>query len=427
MTEALRVLLFGQLAGRIERFAPNRMRLTYEEAWRHARSAVPISISMPLAAAVHQGRVVEAWLWGLLPDNAFILERWGRRYQVSPRNPLALLAHVGEDCPGAVQIVRPERLDTLRDAHAGDIKWLDDAGVAAELRRLDRDKSAWRAAGESGQFSLAGAQPKTALLFDGERWGIPSGRSPTTHILKPPVEGLDHHVENEHFCLSLARAVGLPAAASRVGHFEDRVAIIVERYDRLRLDRSNTDLPAFTRVHQEDMCQALGRYPWEKYQNEGGPGPEDIVLLLRRHSSRPDADIATFLDALVFNWLIAGTDAHAKNYALLLAGGGQVRLAPLYDIASSLPYDDIPVEKAKLAMKIGGKYRVNDIVWRHWRRLYEAVRVDADMYLERHMTLARKIAETAEMLAANMADQGLDQTFMSTLGCAIAKRAGKHS
>ena len=426
MTIKLSVLLFDQPAGVIARPPSRPPELAYNDTWRHAEGGVPLSVSMPLTAARHQGKALEAWLWGLLPDNAFILEQWGRRFQVSARNPLALLAHVGEDCPGAVQIVRPERLDTLRDAHAGDIKWLDDAGVASELRRLDRDKSAWRAAGESGQFSLAGAQPKTALLFDGERWGIPSGRSPTTHILKPPVEGLDHHVENEHFCLSLARAVGLPAAASRVGHFEDRVAIIVERYDRLRLDRSNTDLPAFTRVHQEDMCQALGRYPWEKYQNEGGPGPEDIVLLLRRHSSRPDADIATFLDALVFNWLIAGTDAHAKNYALLLAGSGQVRLAPLYDIASSLPYADIPVMKAKLAMKIGGKYRVDDIVWRHWHRLYEAVRVDADMYMKRHTALARKIADSAETLASNMADQGLDRTFMSTLGCAIARRAGKY-
>jgi hypothetical protein len=45
-----------------------------------------------------------------------------------------------------------------------------------------------------------------------------------------------------------------------------------------------------------------------------------------------------FAGALAFNWLIASTDAHAKNYGLLLAGR-QIRLAPLYDIASILPYD----------------------------------------------------------------------------------------
>ena len=108
------------------------------------------------------------------------------------------------------------------------------------------------------------------------------------------------------------------------------------------------------------MCQALPVHPAIKYQNQGGPGPGQIVDLLRANVSgqRVDQDVATFLDALILNWLIGGTDAHAKNYSILIGAGGLVRLAPLYDIASILAYPDVDPRKAKLAMKIGDTYRL---------------------------------------------------------------------
>ena len=185
--------------------------------------------------------------------------------------------------------------------------------IAERLRALREDHSAWRIPRDTGQFSLAGAQPKTALLFENKKWGVPSGRVPTTHILKPPSGEFDGHAENEHFCLELARALGLPVVDSRIMHFKDEVAIVVERYDRVRI------AGGLRRVHQEDMCQALGIPPTRKYQNEGGPGIRDIVDLLSDVLDELQReDIATFLDSVVYNWLIAGTDAHAKNYALLI-------------------------------------------------------------------------------------------------------------
>src|SRR6185295_3454712 len=133
-------------------------------------------------------------------DNAHILDRWGRRFRVSPRNAFALLAHVGEECAGAVQFVRPERVKALRGRARKSVQWLDTADVAERLHALRVDQSAWRQPGDTGQFSLAGAQPKTALLLEKGRWGVPSGRTPTTHILKPPTGGFHGHAENERFC-----------------------------------------------------------------------------------------------------------------------------------------------------------------------------------------------------------------------------------
>src|SRR5207248_10152473 len=140
-----------------------------------------------------------------------------------------------------------------------------------------------------------------------------------------------------------------PAAASSVARFGGETAIVVERYDRVRVGRE------VVRVHQEDMCQALAELPTRKYENEGGPGTRAIVDLLREHSRRGVEDVATFLGGLAFNWLVAGTDAHAKNYSVLIGAGG-VRLAPLYDVASALPYRGVQLQKLALAMKIGGKY-----------------------------------------------------------------------
>ena len=161
-----------------------------------------------------------------------MLARWASKFQVSARSVFALISHVGEDCAGAVQFVPPERLDAIRSGKEDKVEWLDESELAKRLRALREDHAAWRLPRDTGQFSLAGAQPKTALFQQNDRWGIPSGRIPTTHILKPPTGHFDGHAENEHICLMLARNLGLPAAQSNVRRFKDEVAIVVERYDR---------------------------------------------------------------------------------------------------------------------------------------------------------------------------------------------------
>lgn len=344
--------------------------------------AYPLSLSLPLSQPEHPHAPIDAFLRGLLPDNDIVLQRWAHRFGVSPRNAFALIREVGVDCAGAVQFVPEER---LQGGRSDSIAWLTDDDVATRLRLLREDVSAGRLAGDAGQLSLAGAQPKTALLFDGQRWGVPSGRTATSHILKPALPNLEGHVENEHVCLNLARAFGMPAARSEARMFGDQQAIVVERYDRVDI-RTMADAQMFTsfaetvpvyRVHQEDLCQALSLHPSRKYQSDGGPGPAEVVGLLRsvvsagqprskeaaasRAVSAIVEDVTTFRDALIFNWLIGGTDAHAKNYSLLLGGRGLVRLAPLYDIATALVYPHLDPMKARMAMRIGGEYRLEHI------------------------------------------------------------------
>lgn len=337
MTDQLVALLGGRAVGYVRRDRRGRLSFIYNDDWRYARGAYPLSVSIPLAAAEHGHAAVEAFLWGLLPDNEFVLDRWARKFHVSARNAFALISHVGEDCAGAAQFVRSERVEAYVGTDPGAVEWLDEQGVAERLRMLRADHSAWRAPRDTGQFSLAGAQPKTALLLENGRWGVPSRRVPTTHILKPPTGEFDGHAENEHLCLKLAGRLGMPTVSSDVMRFEDQMAIVVERYDRRHTKKG------LIRVHQEDICQALSVLPTRKYENEGGPGPRAVIDLLREYSGAREEDVSTFVDALAFNWLIAGTDAHAKNYSVLIGPSGRVCLAPLYDLASALPYDDMDI------------------------------------------------------------------------------------
>lgn len=417
MTNELVVLLDGTEVGRVRRDARGRLTFVYDSNWRGAGGAYPLSLSMPLAAEEHGPAAVQAFLWGLLPDNERVLDRWAKKFQVSARSVFALISHVGEDCAGAVQFITPDRMEALKSGKEDKVEWLDEASIAKRLQILREDHAAWRLPRDTGQFSLAGAQPKTALLLQKNRWGVPSGRIPTTHVLKPPTGHFDGHAENEHVCLLLARKLGLPVADTKVMRFEKEIAIVVERYDRQF--RGNDII----RVHQEDICQALGILPTKKYQNEGGPMPADIVELLRSYSTDREADVGTFVNALGFNWLIAGTDAHAKNYSLLLASGPHVRLAPLYDIASILPYDDVDMPKIKLAMKIGGEYKLSQIGSRQWQKFAREVRIDADELINGLISMAAKIPDEVTALTTQTRKEGLDNTVIGRLATALIARA----
>ncbi|WP_375395591.1 type II toxin-antitoxin system HipA family toxin [uncultured Sphingomonas sp.] len=428
----LAVLLDGVLAGHVVANG-NRMSFSYDKGWRHAADAYPLSLSMPLAARDHPHARINAFIWNLLPDNERTLDRWARQFQVSAGNCFALIGAVGEDCAGAVQFVRPDRLDAVLSATEPDIEWLDDRSIGDRLRSVLNDAASGRTAGDNGQFSLAGAQPKTALLFDGGRWGVPAGRTPTTHILKPPARAMPGHAENEHLCLRLAARLGLRTARSEVRRFDGQLAIVVKRYDRIQ---AGPDGPVdLVRLHQEDMCQAKAVLPWHKYQNEGGPDAASIAALIRGAVHSPMrsgdriggpmiGDLWGFVDALIFNWMIGGTDAHAKNYGFLL-GADTVRLAPLYDVASAYGFAGIEPQRMKLAMKIGGYYKVEQIVLRHWARWATEAALDPDAVVQRIAALAAALPDALSKVVEEMRGQGLGHSVVDSLAMLLPERAAR--
>ncbi|WP_305806016.1 type II toxin-antitoxin system HipA family toxin [Stenotrophomonas sp. YIM B06876] len=407
---ALTLLLSGRIAGRLEADGNGNPRLRYADTWLNTAGAYAVSLSLPLTQADFPPQAVSAVLWGLLPDNESLLQRWGTRFHVSPRNPVALLSHVGEDCAGAVQFVSDERLEDVLSGRDDQIEPLDDAELADRLRRLRQDNGMARNVDDVGQFSLAGAQSKIALLRqDDGSWAIPAGRVPTTHILKPPGGDYDGFVENEMFCLRLAQALGLPAATVEKIDIGGETAICVSRYDRAR---TNGNL---VRVHQEDFCQALGVMPQIKYQSQGGPGPADLAKILWDHSSQPRTDVETLFQALAFNYLIGGTDAHAKNYSLLFGAGGNVRLAPLYDISSALPYPHLQKRKIKMAMKIGSHYRWWDIRPEDWQETATSMQLNPALALQILSVMCLMLPDTAQQAQQQLLSEGIEHPVLDLL------------
>ena len=421
MSEKLIAVYGNQTVGLLH-YAQDRISFEYDEAWQNSQDAFPLSLSMPLIAKRHSDKVVRPFVSGLLPDNAEVLRRWGQRFHVSPRNPFRLLTHVGEECAGAVQFLTEDRAESHDTATTqASVTWLSDDELAERIKTLIADHSAARRLGDQGQFSLAGAQPKTGLYRDSlsEKWGIPYGKTPTTHILKPSTGQFGNYDINEHFCLKLASALKLKSAHTELQTIGGISTIIVKRLDRVQVDGTTV------RVHQEDTCQSLAHPSESKYQNEGGPSARDIFGLVREHSSKPQEDVFRFLDALIFNWFIGGTDAHAKNYGFLIAGNHQVRLAPLYDITSCLPYPvDIPIQKAKLAMKIGGYYHLNKIGKDQWMKAASEWNITPGDMVERIMAQAEKLSGTVSALFSELqVDAATDRQFLEQLCESVDQRA----
>ena len=276
---------------------------------------------------------------------------------------------------------------------------MSQADIAMRLRDLRANRALWFGSDFRGQFSLGGAQAKTALHRRDGQWYRASGSLPSTHILKPAITEYRWSQVNEHLCLAAAAKAGLLAVQTSLVAFEDETAIVVERFDRIWRGVQ------LERLHQEDLCQALSVHPDRKYQSDGGPGPREVSGLLRSvvPGRLAAEDVWRFVDALAFNWLIAGTDAHAKNYALLLHGSW-ARLAPLFDVASFLPYDDSKGHKVNLAMKIGDGYRLTRADRPGaWLKSASELGLDADDVVARVADLASRMPAAVAEAAADPA------------------------
>lgn len=418
MTESLQILYGDTAVGSLSYDRrKDAITLTYDEAWRFSRDALPVSLSLPLARGVHADDSIRAFLQGLLPDNPAVLEAWGKRFQVSPRNPFDLIKHVGEDCAGALQFVRPQRLERILSGELDSLVPLNEEDLEKRMAALQSQSRAVPVEIE-GRFSLAGAQTKDALYQKDGRWFVPGGRIPSTHILKPEIDEFEHHALNEHFCLQLAAEVGLMRAGSEVLEIGGRRVLCVKRYDRTIDPDGN-----IIRWHQEDTCQATGRYPNQKYQSDGGASAAEITRLLEQFSDDRQDDVSRFIMALALNWVIAGTDAHSKNYSLLHGPGDFVRLAPCYDLASWLPYErDSNSTKVKLAMKIGGTYRLHEIDAKRWRKWAEEADQDPLWVTACVETLVGNVAESVDKVRDHIAETH-EVVFLHEIAKRIAERA----
>ncbi|MCY3643345.1 MAG: HipA domain-containing protein [Acidimicrobiaceae bacterium] len=390
----LEVLMSGVTAGHVTRPAApgGPWVFTYDDTYASEPSAVPMSLSMPLQHRRFADARVRGWMAGLLPGHSRVLKHWAARHAAASIEPFDLLAtKIGLECAGAVQFCDPET--TADELQSGGVDWLTPAQTEEMVTEMVNQATLWGRQLRRSAFSLAGAFAKTALYRDDSsprRWGEPHGSHPSTHILKVPMPDQPEQAVNEHLCLTTARYAGLDTAATELQTWASHTVVIVKRFDRIR---GSDGVPR--RVHQEDLHQAAGDYEAPIYQGSDNAGhdPATLARLLRQHSTEPSRDIATFFDALAFNWLICNTDAHAKNYSILL-GPNTARLAPLYDIWSIMAEDPHHHESWALAMSALEDHR---ILAAHsaqaWRTTAAAVGLNPSEGVERVERITRAIPD----------------------------------
>jgi serine/threonine-protein kinase HipA len=414
----------------------------YEQSWVQSPRARALSLSVPITADREvRGVAVEYYFDNLLPDSAAIRRRIRTRFHTRSTGAFDLLAAIGRDCVGAVQLLPSETLP--EDWNRVEAEPLTEADVERTLREATSATPLGPEEQDEFRISLAGAQEKTALLHMAGRWFRPRHSTPTTHILKLPLGVIGNFrgdfsdsVENEWLCAQLLRALQLPVAESRLARFGEQRTLVVTRFDRRWIGVSAAQAerrrfrPArgtwIARLPQEDFCQAQGLPPTRRYESEGGPSIRSVLGLLA-NSEEAEGDRSNFLLAQLAFWLLAATDGHGKNFSIFHHAGGTYRMTPLYDVLSAWPVighgkNQLALEKAKLAMAVRGRsphYCLDEISGRHWQELAGGAGVPG--LWERMQRLVASVPAALDRLAAALPGGFPERVYASIRAGALAQ------
>ncbi|MDO9172820.1 MAG: type II toxin-antitoxin system HipA family toxin [bacterium] len=403
------------LVGHLAETGMRAMSFRYAATYLSSARPRPISLSLPLQPEAFDGDVARSWFANLLPEGD-IRGHVARRLGVSERNDFALLNGIGGDCAGALRIL-PEHAAGAQAGKLIPLPWdeLEETIAATPrpslLALVMQDREL--------RLSLAGAQDKLPVHFADGRLSLPSGNRASTHLLKIASGGFPDLVQNELFCLTLARGVGLDVPPAQMAATATPI-LIVERYDR-RTDADGT----VRRLHQEDFCQALGLPPDMKYENEGGPSLAAMFEVLARGSRSPLPDKRELLKWVLFNYVIGNADAHAKNVSLLhgdLDDDRGPHLAPFYDLVCTEVYGGLARRQAQ---KIGGEYRTGSIGGRHWDRFSAAIDINPKYLRTVAAEMCARVEAAAVPLARSLGAGGSGTATLERIAGVVGGRLGK--
>jgi len=382
MSTSLQVYLMETHVGILRLNQKRKFEFQYNAAWLENEKAVPLSLSLPIQVQAFNDELARPFFSNLLPESE-VRKAIARQLGVSEGNDFALLESIGGECAGAVSLL-PSGKTWRRD---GEYKKLNDDELNALVEQMPQRPML---VGEGDyRLSLAGAQNKLPVFFEQGIISMPMGFNPSSHILKPPIQNFPNTVENEIFCMRLAKTIGLEVPEVILLK-KEKPLYLIARYDRILSDDGE-----LVRLHQEDFCQSLGIAPDMKYENEGGPSLQACFQLLRDHSVSPIADVKALLQWVIFNYIIGNADAHGKNLSFLFDDRG-VQLAPFYDLLCTVIY---PSLSSKSAMKIGGEYRPDWVAERHWQKFAMDIGVNYKIVKQTIKKMSAKITTDCNAVA----------------------------
>ena len=368
----------------------NDMHFVYDEAYLNSPHAVALSFSLPLQKAPFGVDETTVFFENLLPPDE-VRRRLGPILHLSRHNIFGFLQALGGDCAGAISL------------------WAENAGPdysRAQVKMLSEDESVkvMRALGkrplfvegvEGYRISGAGAQNKLIACIKEGRLGLPLFGAPSTHIIKPATKEYPDSVYNEFFAMSLAQTLKLKTAQCQLLQIGKEYYYVTERFDRETLNDT------VVRLHQEDFCQICGVSGELKYENEGGPSIAKCWQAMQQ-MKLPLSDRLAFIDRIIFNFLIGNADAHAKNSSVLLYGQNKRRLAPIYDVMSTVIYKGLSRTNA---MAIGGAWAFNEVTRGSFALMAQELDVRPDLVLNRLDKMLRQLPEKANALKSSLNDK----------------------
>ena len=409
--DRLAVLWGERLAGELALDRNGAMRFTYARSWLRDPQALPLSFLLPLRAEPFEDRACKPFFENLLPEE-WQREAAARALGISAGNPFRLLQALGGDTAGALTFWPADQPMPFGSSVSAPVP-LNDAELAALFDRLGQRPML---AGEGTRYSLAGAQSKLPVVLIDNRIALASPGQATTHIIKPEPARFPGLAANEAFCMALAKSIGLAAADAEWRFAGGRAFLLVSRYDRI------TQNGPVRRLHQEDFAQALGVMSSRKYASDGGPVFRDCFDLVRRATTNPETEVLKLIDAALFNLIIGNADAHAKNFSLLRKANGEVALAPLYDLVSTIGWPEL---SSRFAMKYGQAKKLEDMSIGSFERFAADGGVDLEMVRVRGLSFCERIMLGLEM---GLDTPGLtDRSAVSALAALIHDRAGRIS
>lgn len=394
----------------------------YTEEWLD-KAPHALSQSLPLQREPFGHKKSLPFFAGLLPDSKSAREELGRILQVSSGDDFGLLTAIGRDCAGAVSIL-PEDAPVLPDSR-GVARWVkkSEAELAGLLRNLP-SRPLYYDEEDNFYFSLAGVHDKIAVLLTKEGVALPTHGTPSSHILKVDISGLPDSIRTEHFCLSLARKIGLHVPQTSIHMAEDIPYMLIERYDRKRHIAADGTV-SLRRVHQEDFCQARGVMPFQKYESKGGPGFSGLIETIRKSANKPAADILRLLEYAAYNLAVGNPDAHAKNFSLVYRSS-RPELAPLYDVNCAYAFrEHYKRQVPRLAMRIGNATLMPSVNDASLRMLAEECGINPKLVVDTFQNVFERAAKAAselrEEFTATTADTPLLDRIVEFVTARIAE------
>ena len=379
----------------------NRMSFQYSASWISNPDAFRISITMPFTETVFPHEIAHSFFTNLLPEG-LVRENVARSLGVSTDNDFEILARIGGECAGALWVGSGKPPSSDKQVYSTISK--------DELyqRITDGNVLSSMLGAKEVRLSLAGAQDKLPIRLEGEEVLLPENGCPSTHIMKFPSSDYRDLPSNEVFAASLAKHIGIRTVDAWIFMVKDIETCMVSRYDRY------TDAAkSIRRLHQEDMCQALGFPHFKKYESEGGPSFKDCFHLVDRVCTEPVVERDQLLRWLIFNILIGNSDAHAKNVSLLFHSDGKVELAPFYDLVCTLSYVNLD---RGMAMSIGSVFDPGRIGPRQFDLLAEECGLSPKWLRGFTLNMAEKVSVVldSELTQLRM-EQSVQQQVLPTI------------